>query len=200
MWHVIILISWLRRTQFYRNSRVNLYNICNSRISRSVEQSSIAVETITLIQYNKNAVNVWSVRLVQLNSLDSPTFNNYFDYKVKPGTMLKNKVEVLSSLRLLLKLTTLNNKNGVHFKYNKRGDSVKIPDFILLSLLSLLYYNSLLIWVKFEEKFDLKLISNSLAGAIGYVALVISYVSLAMKRNSVISIVDHLQEIVEKSK
>lgn len=116
--------------------------------------------------------------------------------------MLKNKVEVLSSLRLLLKLTTLNNKNGVHFKYNKRGDSVKIPDFILLSLLSLstLYYNSLLIWVIFEEKFDLKLISNSLAGAIGYVALVISYVSLAMKRNSVISIVDHLQEIVEKSK
>lgn len=59
---------------------------------------------------------------------------------------------------------------------------------------------TLLVWVIIEEKFNLKLVSTSLALAIASIQIAIAYISLGMKTNSVITTIDHLQEIVEKSK
>lgn len=114
----------------------------------------------------------------------------------------KGQIKVFSGIRLLLKLTNLYNKNGVRIKYNKMGDSVKIPDYLLfcLILLPTLYYVSLLIWVVIEEKFNLKLISYSLATVICTLQVILAYISLAIKTDLVILTIDHLQEAVQKSK
>lgn len=113
----------------------------------------------------------------------------------------EKKIEVLSSLLVILKLTNLYNKNGVSFKFNRISDSVKIPNFCLFCLISLptLYLSSLFVWIIFEEKFDLKLISTSVAVLIGTSQITIAYISLAMKTDLVVSTVDHLQEVVGKS-
>lgn len=114
----------------------------------------------------------------------------------------EKKIEILTGLRLILKITNLYNKNGLYIKYNKNGDSVKIPNFVVFCLIFLqsFYMLTLLIWGVIEKKFDLELISISLAVAIGLIYTAISYISLALKTDSIISTVDHLQEVVEKSK
>lgn len=114
----------------------------------------------------------------------------------------KTKNEVLGGLRLVLKLTNLYNKSGVHLKYNKKGDSIKIPDFVIFGLIlsPTFYMLSSLLWIVIEEKFDLKLISTSLAGTLCFSQIVISYVLLSTKTDLFISTIDHLQAAVEKSK
>lgn len=117
--------------------------------------------------------------------------------------MSKSKVEVLGSLRLIFKLTNLYNKNGVHLKYNRNGDSVKIPDFIAFFFIVLpeLFYGLLLIWAIIEEKFDLILVgSTSFSAVIALVQVTTAYISLATKTDSIVSIVDQLQEVVEQSR
>lgn len=113
-----------------------------------------------------------------------------------------NKIEVLSGIRPILKLSNLYNKNGVTFKYNKKGGSVKIPNFLIFSLITLptIYLFSLAIWIVIEEKFNLKLISHSLTGAIGLFQVTTAFISLGVKSDLVTKAVDHLQEVVEKSK
>lgn len=66
-----------------------------------------------------------------------------------------------------------------------------MPSFLLniLVALPLLYLFLLLVWVVIEEKFNLKLISTSLAKAIGTIQMIMAYFST----------VDRLLEIVEKS-
>lgn len=112
-----------------------------------------------------------------------------------PEIKWKNKVEVLSGLRLILKLTNLYNKHGVYI------GSVKIPNILVffLVMLPVIWHAFLLLWAVVDEKFDLKLISNSLAVTIGNIQTTLAYVSLAMETDLVISTVDHLQEVVEKS-
>lgn len=114
----------------------------------------------------------------------------------------EKEIEVLSGLRILLKLSNLYNKNGVYFKYNKNGDSVKIPDFFLfcLILLPTLYTASLFLWFVIDEKFNLTITSNSLVLAIANIQMAISFISMAMKSDLVRTTVDHLQEAVERSK
>lgn len=115
----------------------------------------------------------------------------------------KNKqIEVLSGLRLLLKLTNLYNKKGVYFKYNKKGDSVKIPDFYVFCLISFPTFQFALffIWFVIEEKFNLKMTALSLACAISTIQTTISYISLAMKTDLIGSCIDHLEESAKESK
>lgn len=117
--------------------------------------------------------------------------------------MLKNKkFEVFGGLRLLLKWTNLYNKNDVYMKYNKMGGSIKIPDLIVFCLISFptFYYASLMIWAAADKKFDLNVISTSLAAAIGIYQTSINYILFAIKTDALITVVDYLQEIVEKSK
>lgn len=115
--------------------------------------------------------------------------------------MSKNKeIEVLSGLRLIFKLGNLYNKNGVSIKYNKK--SIKIPDFLVFCviLLPVPYYVTLMNWIVIREKFNLKLVSTNVANTIGILQVTIAYISLVMKTDSIMSTVDHLQEVVEKSK
>lgn len=81
----------------------------------------------------------------------------------------KKKFDVLSGLRLLFKFTNLYNKGGVLFKYNKYGDSVKIPNFLVFCLIvsPSFYSASLYFWVFVESKFNLELTSVSVAWGIG---------------------------------
>lgn len=111
------------------------------------------------------------------------------------------KIEVLGGLRLLLKWTNLYNKNGVCIKYSKNGDSVKIPDSIAFCSISLptIYYASLLIWAVIDTRFDFNSISTGLATAIAVLQSTLAYISLAMKTDSIVSIVEHLQRVVVKS-
>lgn len=93
-------------------------------------------------------------------------------YRLKDSVtnMLENERPVaLSGLRLTLKRLNLYNRDGVNFKYNKNGDSVRIPDFFAFSLISLptVHMTLLLIWFVIEEEFNLKLMSTTLAIAIG---------------------------------
>lgn len=106
------------------------------------------------------------------------------------------QVEVLSGIRLILKLTNLYNKNGVYI------GSIKIPDFIISAMISLLssYMTLLYFWAAVEEHFDMEIISGSLACTLGMLQTTIAYISLATKTYLVISTIDHLQEVVEKSK
>lgn len=106
------------------------------------------------------------------------------------------KIEVLSGLRLLLKLTNLYNKNGVYI------GSVHIRDFYVFSMISLppIFYTLLIIWDVIEEEFDLQSTSNSLATVIAVLQVTIAYISLAMKTDSMKSTVDDLQELVDQSK
>lgn len=69
------------------------------------------------------------------------------------------------------------NKNDVYIKYSKKGVSVRIPNFIVFCVVSFptFYYALLLIWAAIDKKFDLKLISTSLAGAIGILQVTIAY-------------------------
>lgn len=115
--------------------------------------------------------------------------------------MWEEKIEVLSGLRLILKLTNLYNKYGVHIKYNKNADSAEIPEFIVFSLISVPTFvlTSLLIWAAIEQKFDIKLLSVGLAAIIGYSQTTSVFLSLAIKNDSVISTIDHLQETFERS-
>lgn len=108
----------------------------------------------------------------------------------------KTQIKVLSDLRLILKLTNLYNKNGVHI------GSYKIPDFFVFCLICLpsLYVAALLIWSVIEENFNLTLISMSLAAAIGHIQIAVAYMSLCMKSELIAITVDHLQDVVEKSK
>lgn len=107
-----------------------------------------------------------------------------------------NKIEVLSRLRLLLKLTNLCNRNGVHI------GSVKIPDFFVFSLISssLFYISLLLFWIAIEKNLNLKLVSINVAATIGFTQMAITYISLAAKSNLIVSTVDYLQKVVERSK
>lgn len=57
----------------------------------------------------------------------------------------------------------------------------------------------LLIWFIIEKEFEIRTISVSLGVAIGFILTMISYISLTMKTNLIISTIDHLQEFVEKS-
>lgn len=117
--------------------------------------------------------------------------------------MLKsNKVEVLSALRLTLKFTNLFNRNGVHIKYNKSGGSIKISDIFIFFLILLppSYFVSLLMWAAFDQNFELKLISGGLCAAICSLQAAVPYISLAMKTDSMITTIDHLQKVVAKSK
>lgn len=117
--------------------------------------------------------------------------------------MLKeSEIEILSELRWILKLTNLYNENGVYFKYSRNGDSVKIPDFIVFCLVAFptFYLGSLAMWLVIEEKFNLKLISCSLSGAIALFLATLNYISLATKTDSVLLIINHMQEVVERSK
>lgn len=113
-----------------------------------------------------------------------------------------NRIEVLSGLRFILKYTNLYNKNGAHFKYNKSGDSIKVPDFLLfcLILLPTSYMVSLFVWFVIDEDFKLTVILNSLALVIANIQMAISFVSMAMKTDLIIATVNRLQEVVEKSK
>lgn len=112
------------------------------------------------------------------------------------------KIEVLSELKWILKLTNLYSKNGVCIEYNRNGDLIKVPDFIVfcLILLPIFYLALLSIWTIIDEKFELKLISTTLACVIATTQVATAYISLAMKTNSIVSTIDNLQEVVEKSK
>lgn len=117
--------------------------------------------------------------------------------------MLKNNnIEVFSGLRWILKVTNLYNKNGVFFKYNKRGDSAKIPDFLIFCLVSLptSYLVLLLIWFDFDERFNMQVIAFRLAATISYTQKIASYISFAAKTDLIKSTIDHLQDCVNKSK
>lgn len=107
-----------------------------------------------------------------------------------------DKIEVLSSSRLLLRLMSLYNKIGVCI------GSVKIPDFFVYCVLSLPTFTLALlnVWIALEENFELKMISTSLSGVIGSLRWLITYILLAMKADSIVSTIDSLQEVVEKSK
>lgn len=106
------------------------------------------------------------------------------------------KVEVLSDLRYILKLTNLYNKYGVYI------GSVRIPDSVIFFMISLpsSYMCLLFFWAAVEEHFDMEKISGSLACTIGMLQPTIAYISLAVKTDLVISTIDHLQQVVEKSK
>lgn len=114
----------------------------------------------------------------------------------------KKQIQVLCDLRLILKFTNLYNKNGFYLKYSKRFDPIKIPNcsWLCLFLLSNVWTISLFIWFAIEKKFDLKVISISLATAIGVTQTIISHIFLARKTDLIISTIDHLQEFMEKSK
>lgn len=105
-------------------------------------------------------------------------------------------IEVLSGLRFLLKWTNLYNKNGLHFY------SVKLPDTLVYCLVPIpsFYLSLLFVWPVIEGKFNLKLLSSSLAFAIGNLQLAFAYISLASKTASIASTLDQLQEIVQKRK
>lgn len=113
-----------------------------------------------------------------------------------------NKIDVLSGLRFILKCTNIYNKNGVHIKYNKNGDSIKIPDFLVFCviLFPTIYYNSLLFWAAIDAEFDFKAISTSLAGFVAGLHVASAYFSLTMTTDTLVSTFDRLQEYVEKSK
>lgn len=106
------------------------------------------------------------------------------------------EIKVLSDLRLVLKLTNLYNKNGVFI------GSIKIPDFLVFCLICLptAYLVALLVWAVVEENFNLTLISTSLAAAIAHIQIAVAFISLCMKNKLIMSTVDHLQDVVEKSK
>lgn len=114
----------------------------------------------------------------------------------------RKKFDVLSGLRLIFKFTNLYNKNGFHIKYNKYGDSVKIPDFCVFCLIVLpSFYSALLyMWAFVESNFDLELTSVSVAWAIGATQMALTFIWLAMKNDLIVSTVDHLQKVVETSK
>lgn len=104
-----------------------------------------------------------------------------------------NKIEVLSGIRWMFRLTNL---------YNKIGDSVGMPDIFIFFMICLptFYYVLLCVWVVIEEKFNLKMISTNLANAICVSQVTIAYISMATKTGLITSTIDHLQEFVEKSK
>lgn len=108
----------------------------------------------------------------------------------------ETQIKVLGDLRLVLKLTNLYNKNGVFIS------SIKIPDFFVFCLICLptTYLATLLIWAVVEENFNLTLISTSLAAAIAHIQIGVAFISLCIKNKLTISTVDHLQDVVEKSK
>lgn len=155
-------------------------------------------------KYSNNFVSCITMSCITTNSkFENNNSDPWKKYKTKLKIMLKKDkdIEVLSGLRSIFKFTNLYNKNGVYIKFNKYGDSFKIPDFIWFSLILLppLYFVLLLIWASIDENFDLRLISTSLAAIFAIIQAIIAYISLAMKTDSIISTFDHLQEVVEKS-
>lgn len=107
-----------------------------------------------------------------------------------------NRIEVLSSLRVLLKLMNLYNKNGVHI------GSVKIPDLLVFCLVAFPTFHlwSLYVWIVIEENFDLNIVSFSLDGVIGQSQITLSFILLAINTDLIASTIDDLQEFVAKSR
>lgn len=120
-------------------------------------------------------------------------FKNNRKNRIKQETMFpKSKIEVLSGLRWILKVTNLYNKNGVRFKYNKNGDSIELPDAFVFCVIAFptFYLGLLTMWLVIEKNFDLKLISTCLTGTIALSVVTSSYVSLTTKTDLVISTID----------
>lgn len=106
------------------------------------------------------------------------------------------RLEVLGGCKLPLKLTNLYNKNGVHI------GALKIPKFLIFILISLptIYIAPLQIWYCFDERFNLKATSNTLLSIVALIHMGFVYLWLTMKSELIVETIDHLQDVVNKSK
>lgn len=107
-----------------------------------------------------------------------------------------NQFEVFSGCRLILKLTCLFNKNDLYI------GCLKIPSILIYCCILLpTFYSAMMeIWFCFDEKFDFDTTSITIAMAIGYVQMMLVYISLVIKTDLIVESIDHLKDVVEKSK